>query len=337
MTKIILLPLFVVMLLLFSQVVMTAQDHNDTDQQVKYIIIKNDNSQFIGEIISQDVREVIIRTEKLGDIAIPKHEIKEIRELGAEEFRRGTFVGPGMFTTRYFLTTNGLPVLKGESYIQWNLFGPDFQFGVADNFGVGVMTSWIAMPIIGTAKYSRQLGENTSFAAGTLLGTGSWAQPDFGIALPYAAITFGGRSHNINFSTGYGLVFYSDEVYNPNTDRYRKEKFREGRLLLSVAGMTRISPAISLVFDSFIMPPGPFRTQTEWDYTWSYDPITGDYTDTVTEFKTTERSPSLMVFVPGIRWHTRPNAAFQFGFTGAYIDGESIDDLIPVVQWFRKL
>ncbi|MGF1584814.1 MAG: hypothetical protein ACFCUM_05800 [Bacteroidales bacterium] len=326
------IPLFVVMLMLFTQAVATAQNPNDEaieSQQKKHMIIKNDNSQFIGEIISQDVREVIIRTENLGDIAIPKHEIKEIRELGAEEFRSGTFIGPDMFTTRYFLTTNGLPVQKGESYIQWNLFGPDFQFGVADNFGIGVMTSWIAMPIIGTAKYSRQLGENSSFAIGTLLGTGSWAQPDFGIALPYAAITFGGRSHNINFSAGYGLIFYANEIYNPNTDRSRKERFREGRLLLSVAGMTRISPALSLVFDSFIMPPGPFQTQTEWEYLWEVD----DYR----EITTTERSPALMVFVPGIRWHTRPNAAFQFGFTGAYFDGNFVPIPIPMVQWFRQL
>ncbi len=321
-----------VILLGFSPVISSGQERSDTvltHQKVKHLIIKNDNSRYTGEILYQDMREVIIRTENLGDIAIPKHEIREIRELGEEDFRDGVFTGADLFTTRYFLTTNGLHVRKGESYVQWNLFGPDFQFGVADNFGVGVMTSWLAIPIIGTAKYSRQLGENTSLAAGTLLGTGSWAQPDFGIALPFVALTFGGRSHNVNFSTGYGLVFYSVETYNPNTDRSTTEKFREGRLLLSLAGMTRISPAISLVFDSFIAPPGPYRTQTIWEYSWE----NGNYR----EVTTTERSSALMIFVPGIRWHTRPNAAFQFGFTGAYFDGEFVPVPIPMVQWFRKL
>jgi hypothetical protein len=323
-----LLPLVVVMFFGFSQVVMTGQDRHDTlqtNQKVIHVIIKNDNSQFTGEIIFQDVREVIIRTENLGDIAIPKHEIREIRELGEEKPGEGV----DLFSTRYFLTTNGLPVLRGESYIQWNLFGPDFQFGVADNFGVGIMTSWLAMPIIGTAKYSRQLGKNTGIAVGTLLGTGSWAQPDFGIALPFAAVTFGGRSHNINFSAGYGVVFYSTEDYNPDTDITRTERFREGRLLFSVAGMTSVSQTISLVFDSFIAPLGPDRTQTRW----VYNPDTATYI----EVTTTERSPALMIFVPGIRWHTRPGAAFQFGFTGAYFDGEFVPVPIPMVQWFRQL
>jgi hypothetical protein len=327
-----LLPLLVVILLGISILFVSGQEHGDTvpaNQPVKHMIIKNDNSQYTGEILYQDIREVIIRTEKLGDIAIPKHEIREIRELGEGDFRDGIFIGTDLFTTRYFLTTNGLHVRKGESYVQWSLFGPDFQFGLADNFGVGVMTSWLAIPIIGTAKYSRQLGKNTSFAAGTLLGTGSWAQPDFGIALPFVALTIGGRSHNVNFSTGYGLVFYSTETYNPFTDRSTTEKFREGRLLFSLAGITRISPAISLVFDSFITPPGPYQTRTEWEYSWG--------TDNYREVTTTERSSALMIFVPGIRWHTRANAAFQFGFTGAYFDGEFVPVPIPMVQWFRKL
>jgi len=79
-------------------------------------------------------------TENLGKVAIPKHEIKKIREVRQGEIRDGIFVGEEMFATRYFLTTNGLPIKKGDNYIQWNLLGPDFQFGLADNFGIGVMT-----------------------------------------------------------------------------------------------------------------------------------------------------------------------------------------------------
>ncbi len=333
-----LFPLIIIMILGFSPALTAQQDRGDTipaNPQVIHVIIKNDNTRFIGEITYQDAREVIIRTENLGDVAVPKHEIREIRELEGTDLR--TLGGDDLFTTRYFLTTNGLPIRKGESYIQWNLFGPDFQFGVADNIGIGIMTSWVAIPIIGTAKYSRQFNDKLSFAAGTLLGTGSWALPDFGIALPFVALTSGNRLHNVTLSTGYGLVFSSEETYNPFTDKYEKERFREGRFLVSVGGMTRVSPAISLVFDSFIAPPGPYRTSTEWDYFWDYDPVAENYTENYTEITTTERSSALMIFVPGIRWHTRPGAAFQFGFTGAYFDGEFNPVTVPMVQWFRKL
>lgn len=322
---------------IFNKGIMLAQEQQEQqvneESGIRHMVIKNDNASYSGVIIYEDAREVIIVTDNLGEVAIPKHEIREIREIGEERPGERAFIGEDMFATRYFLTTNGLPVRKGDNYIQWNLFGPDFQFGIADNFGVGVMTSWIAMPVIGTAKYSRPLGEKTSLAIGGLLGTGSWAQPDFGMMLPFAAITQGTRSRNINFSAGYGLVFYSEETYNPARDRYTVEKFREGRLLFSLAGMAKISDAFSLVFDSFIMPPGPYRTYTEGEWRWDNNTGTDRYVETVT----TRRSPALMVFVPGIRLHTRPNAAFQFGFTGAYFDGEFVPVPIPMLQWFRNL
>jgi hypothetical protein len=333
MRKLIILFLLPVIAGVLSTDMLIAQEQPEEADRGKKMVIKNDNSRFIGVIIHEDPREVIIETENLGQVAIPKHEIREIRNVNDEMFRDGIFIGEELFATRYFLTTNGLPVKKGDNYIQWNLFGPDFQFGIADNFGVGVMTSWFAMPIIGTAKYSRPLGEKTSLAIGGLLGTGSWAQPDFGILLPFVAITRGTRLHNINFSAGYGYVFYSEEIYNPNLDRSFIENHRDGRLLLSLAAMTKITNAFSLVFDSFIMPPGPEREYREWN--WHWDERTGSsyYVERVTR----KRSPALMVFVPGLRWQTRPNAAFQFGFTGAYFDGEFMPVPIPMLQWFRNI
>ncbi len=323
--------IFIVSVVLFT-LELAGQEQPDADQelsQVRSVITKNDNSRYIGVIIFEDAREVIIRTENLGEVAIPKHEIREIREVQPGDFRDDHFVGEEMFATRYFLTTNGLPVRRGDDYVQWNLFGPDFQFAVADNFGIGVMTSWIAMPIIGTAKRSWQLGENTSMALGGLLGTGSWTRPDLGLILPFVAFTSGNRSNNINFSTGYGRLFYAVETYNWISDRTITEKFREGRLMFSVAGMAKISPVISLVFDSFIMTRGPERTQTEFVYNWE--------TDTMREIKTKKRSSGLAVFVPGIRWQTKPNSAFQFGFTGIRYEGEFVPAPLPMVQWYRKL
>ena len=322
--------LIIFMMFLFTELL--AQNPQDTVKATlspTHRIIKNDNSQYIGTILSQDAREVLILTEKLGEIIIPKHEIKEIRELQPDDYKGGVFIGEEFFATRYFLTTNGLPVKKGESYTQWNIFGPDFQFAVADNLGLGIMTSWVGMPIVGTIKYSINLGETFNMALGGLLGTGSWAKPGFGMMLPFTAFTMGNRTHNINFSTGYGLVFYTTENYNYTTELSTKEKAREGRFLLSLAGMTKVSPAISLVFDSFIVPPGAFREYIEYEW---YDSING-----VMEVKTTKRSPGLFIFVPGIRWQTQPYQAFQFGFTGMRFEGEFLPVPIPMLQWYRKM
>ena len=110
----------------------------DEPEQI-YLVQKFDGTKFIGTIISQDEREVLMDTKDMGRFYIPKHLIKEIKPIFQDE--KDHYLTEELFATRYFITTNGLPIKKGENYIQWNLYGPDFQFGVADNFGVGGMTS----------------------------------------------------------------------------------------------------------------------------------------------------------------------------------------------------
>jgi hypothetical protein len=300
-----------------------------------YLVTKFDGAEFLGTIVSYDARELLIRTEKIGDVYIPKHEIKEIKEVNPEQYKE--FSAEELFATRYFISTNGLPIKKGENYIQWNLYGPDFQFGVAENFGVGIMTSWAAIPIIANAKYSIKLGEKTNMALGVLAGTGSWALPDFGGVLPFAALTYGNRKNNITFSAGYGALFLSRNYYNPQTNADTKDHFTEGRVLLSVAGMVKISPKFSLIFDTFISPVGTERTVTNWVDKGIYDPNKVEYTPNWVQEKSVERSPGLAIILPGIRWQLKPDAAFQFGFTGFYYDNKFQQFPIPMVQWYRRL
>jgi sporulation protein YlmC with PRC-barrel domain len=250
-----------------SEIFAQADTTNKLPQKL-YSITTNDGGEFQGTIISQDAKEVLINTRDRGQISIPKYQIKEIKEIQKSELSAsGEYMPAEVFATRYVITTNGLPIEKRESYILWNLWGPDFEFGVGKNLGVGVMTSWVGVPIIGTIKYSINLAPKFNMALGGLLGTGSWAEPSFGLAVPYVVFTLGDRKSNISFSGGYGAVIYQQES--------------NGRGLLSIAGMTKVGKKISLVFDSFIAPktgdlqglsifiPG-IRLQTESNKTFQF-------------------------------------------------------------------
>lgn len=206
-----------------------------------YLITTAEGNEFFGTILYQDTKEVVIETKNLGKVSIPKYQIKELREVKSKDISDGgDYIPEQRFATRYFITTNGLPLEKGENYVLWNIYGPDIQFSISDHFGIGIMTSWIGVPIIGTAKYSFNLGKNTNMAVGALLGTGSWSYPEFGLIVPFTALTFGDRRNNINFSAGYGAVW--------------SDGGSDGNALLSVAGITTIGKKASLVFDSFIVP-----------------------------------------------------------------------------------
>lgn len=288
-----------------------AQDNNDTTvyYHIIYIVETYNGGQFIGEIIKKDEKEVLIDTKDRGKVSIPKYEVKAIRELKDGEINaKGEYIPEEIFSTRYFITTNGLPIKKGENYVLWNLYGPEIHFGVGKNIGVGLMTTWFGVPIIGSAKYSIQLNEKTNIGLGTLLGTGSWAASDFYLALPYGVLTYGDRRKNISFSGGYGVIAYGG--------------ISDGNALLSVAGMIKIGSKVSFVFDSFIVPQVRFVNTT-------YSPNTNIYTTT------TSYSPVALI-IPGLRIQGDKNKAFQFGFAGIYGNNEFTPIPIPFIQWFRK-
>lgn len=273
-----------------------AQDYapSDTVPKELSVVIKNDGTEFVGVILKQDAREVLIRTEKTGEVVIPKHEIKDIKKVQQGNLTSsGAYIPEEIFATRYFITTNGLPLNKDDSYIIWNLYGPDFQFSLGNHFTAGMMSSWVGIPIIGTFKYATTVSPNVHLGVGTLLGTGSWIKPDFLAGLPFGTITLGNRRSNISFSTGYAFYTY--------------EKESDGRALVSVAGMAKVSPKVSLVLDSFIL------------------------------IGQSELFGNGALFIPGVRWATSKGSAFQLGFAGLVVEGEPQAIAIPMIQWFRQL
>lgn len=332
---------FCLLIIAFTANISFAQDVKDKGK-ITHKIIKQNGASFIGEIISRDAHEILLKTDDIGLVFIPKHEIREIIEI--EE--GGHAVSGGLFSTRYFLTTNGFAINKGDNYIQWNLFGPDFQFGVADNFTMGVMTSWVGMPIIGTTKYSMQLAEKLYGGVGFLGGTGSWAFPEYGLLLPFGFISTGTPINNLNFTAGYATLFAEREEYSYTLNNegneystngydynYETTTYSEGRFLFSIAGMFRINEKFSFVFDSFFMVRGKNRMRQELRDT--YDNNTNKYTYYIVDEE--RESLPLLVLAPGLRFQANESSSFQFGFTGIHADGEFLPVPIPMVQWFKRI
>ena len=316
--------LFILSTLCLSGLSFSQNDTIPIQDTNTYRFIKTDGGELIGKILTQDAREVLILTKDNREVYIPQHAIKEIVLVNTSDFNRnGEFIGEDKFATRYFISTNGLPIRKGEHYVQWNLFGPDFQFGLGKNFGVGIMTSWVGLPIIGTIKKSWELGEKTQFAVGGLIGTGSWAAPDFGGALPFGTLSFGDRSKNIAISGGYGAIWQNGGI--------------NGRGITSIAGMIKISPKISLVFDSFILLPGKTETVTNTSQEYVYNSTTAQYEYQTVTSTSQNKKPGFALLIPGVRWHQSEGRAIQFGFTGVVANGRVLPIPIPMVQWFRSL
>ena len=114
----------------------------------KYLVTRHDGIEYRGEILSDDNREILMNTKTVGKIYIPKFEISTIHEIVEERSVGYTYQAEGPFTTRYSFTTNAHPIKKGENYGMLNIYGPEFHLAVSDRLNVGLMSTWIASPIV---------------------------------------------------------------------------------------------------------------------------------------------------------------------------------------------
>ena len=136
-----------------------------------------------------------------GKIVIPRYQVKEIKKIDTDKVSpEGFYISEEAFATRHVLTTNAISLDKGENYIIWNIYGPDFQFGVGKHLSIGLMTTWVGLPIIGTIKYSGEISSNFHGGVGALLGSATWAAPELFFALPFGIVTLGDKRNNISLS-----------------------------------------------------------------------------------------------------------------------------------------
>ncbi|MEL7531663.1 MAG: hypothetical protein AAFN10_10165 [Bacteroidota bacterium] len=203
------------------------------------LIRTHDGVEFIGQVLSKDAREVLILNDEGDEIIIPRHEVESIEVLARGEMVNGKFVGEDRFATRYFYSTNGLPMKKGEHYAMFNYYGPEVHFALNDYVSVGLMTTWLAAPIVASAKVSIPVSEKFHLGVGGLAGSMIWAGPENVGALGFASATIGDRQNNLTVSGGYAAIGNTREV-------------DAGAPMMSIGSMIKVSRRATLVFDSFI-------------------------------------------------------------------------------------
>lgn len=329
-----------------------------------YLITKNDGTEYIGKILSDDGREVLILTESLGKIYIPKSEIKSITKIEDEAaIFHGEYRQEGPFTTRYAFTTNAMPIKKGENYALINLYGPEVHFAVSDNLSIGVMSTWIASPLVLAAKYTvkKQNENNINFSIGTLMGSSGYLNNFRGYGgLHFANLTFGDRMKNITLSGGYAYIQPGFNNYNsfPAEGTYINEDYPyydyggRSRLthgpIFSIAGITKAGARASFVFDSMI---GFFMSNSFTDNATEITPSyynpnpPYDYVPATYEHNVTygDRTSIALFLMPGMRFQNTDRRAFQVSLAGVSVfklsgfnNSSNYSFPFPMCTWFFK-
>ena len=317
----------------FIQLTLIAQEDIQQDEKKLFLITKTDGGEFIGEIISDDGREILLMTTTIGKIYINKSDISNISAVD-EEFNNkigGEFRAEGPFTTRYFFTNNSLPIKKKEHYAMIQLYGPEVHFSVSDKLSLGVMASWIASPIAIASKLCLYSKNNTHISMGNIVGNSGYLFQGkvFG-GLHWLTITKGDRMKNFSFSAGYGYI-----VDNARAIFYNNVNKTQNAMVISFAGITPVGKKASLIFDSMIISnkqdnPNYGRTNGWW----------GNYIYNNTDKEITNTT---LIIMPSLRINRSYEKAFQLSLAGVIrIDNSYMDDYnsmsfpVPTISWLRK-
>lgn len=228
-------------LILISVRGLAQQNIDSTLYQIETI----DGNEFLGIIIRQDSAVIVLNTEILGNINIPRLHIKNIKKVEIKQIVEGKYWFANPQSTRYFWEPNGYGLKAGEGYYQnvWVLFN-QFAIGVTDHFSLGggfvplFLFGGGPTPIWFTPKFSVPVVEGkVNIGAGALLGT-VIGEEETGFGILYGLGTLGSRDKNITLGLGYGYAG-DDFANNP---------------MFSLSGMIRTGARGYILTENYYIP-----------------------------------------------------------------------------------
>ncbi len=201
--------LFVLTFIVFSSISSFAQGTDTTLVQIE----TRDGNVFFGQIVEENEEVIILKTEMLGDLQIPRIFIKSKKLVFQKQIKGGQLWSANPQSTRYFWAPNAYGLKKGEGYYQniyvlWN----QFTYGVTNyiSLGAGIIPTFLfagaPTPIFGTAKFSIPVVKNKfNLGAGVIAGT-IVGEEVGGFGILYGVSTFGSPDNNVTLGLGYGFA-----------------------------------------------------------------------------------------------------------------------------------
>jgi hypothetical protein len=321
------------------------------DEPDRVILTTSKGLEYKGYVISDDGRELLFMSEEIGKVYFPKDEVKSIKAIKITEIKKdGIYVPEGPFTTRYAFTTNAMPINKGENYTKVGLVGPEVHFALTDQMTLGMMSSWIASPLAVAVKYSFKKSDdanpNLNFSVGALGGTLGYISQFRGFGgMAWANMTIGNRENNLTFSGGYAYLKWGEQYTDLRGDLLNDFKSTEKYTpktagpAAAIGGIFKVGAKQSIVFDSMI-----FYVMTDVEetlYTNRPDPYSPNGFQPRYGYAGNQEAMALLMIMPGMRFQSAENKAFQVTFGGGALFWLERDDRqsfpFPTVTWFRKL
>lgn len=197
--------------------------HSSTAQEKSFLLSYNileiiaDPEKYIEQVAGPETDESNKKDEASGDMGHPINE----------------------HNTRYFFAPSAYNLKEGELYYNTIYFLlHDIQYGLSDNFSIGIGTSVAGIPLYLTPKVSIPVGDKSAFAIGDLLILGTYGTNAVGNLL-YGSFSTGGDQGNTTFGVGYLATNESDITGKTSS------------VVFNLNGMARASSNIYLLTENY--------------------------------------------------------------------------------------
>lgn len=166
-----------------------------------------------------------------------------------------TVIKENEHASRYFFAPSAYNLKKGELYGATNYFlAYDFQYGITDNFSLGMGSTIAAIPFYITPKLSFEVGEKSRVSVGDMLILGTWGT-QFTMNLAYGVYTYGSSNSNVSLGLAY-LTASGDDLDS-----------KLSQPVINLSAMARLSPFMYIVSENYFSMGNSTGFSTEYNNT----------------------------------------------------------------------
>lgn len=252
-------------ILLTATLCSRAQQDTTKKETAKQVIVTTTGGNTIaGYLVKEDEKELVLETEKMGRVSIPKYTIKKISDKVTGRLVNGEYWFENPNATRYVIGPSAIPLRKGEGYYQnLYLFVHSASVGITDNISIGGGTELLT-PIargkapaffFATAKAAFPIADKLHAGGGILYVSyrkelsGSYNNH---MGTVFGLTTYGSRNNNITLGAGWGYQQFGFE--NPFSGKQAKNSSFSKRPTFTVSAMARPFKWLSVVTENWVFP-----------------------------------------------------------------------------------
>ena len=241
----------------------------------RYIrIVMTDGSIKLGEWVNADENHILIKSDGLGLVNIPKYLVKQVVELETSQYarlvenNRGRSFDINPQASRYFFAPSAHQLKKGEGYFQSNIALNSVSIGVTDGLTVGGLISFFGAG--GSIKVGTEIADNVHISVGGIGIKDFFGEFDRPIGLFFANVTWGSEDRHLTVNIGSGSKMengvninssYEETEVNEWGNEYTTtvvtdyDQLWTRPLMLSVSAMTQISENRWFLSENYLINP----------------------------------------------------------------------------------